>query len=576
MAQIVTQPEDSRASRGFKVEGRSLFYTLMLGILALVVLYPLLLLLINSFIVETPDGTVGFGFGNWLIAWSQPGMVEAIINTFNRVFITEIIVFPIGILFAWLVARTDLPGKNLFDFFMWLAFFLPALPVLMGWILLLDPDFGLINQIFVNWFGMEKGPFNIYTFWGIVFAHVAMKSVASKYIFMVPAFRNLDSSLEEASQISGVSKLGTLVRIVVPVMTPAILITLIISLIHSLESFETELILGPPTGFYVFSTKIYQLIGQEEPMFGAATVLSVVILLSMVPLILYQYWVSNRRKFTTVTSHFKRNPVRLGSAKWPVFCVVFGFGLLITVVPIIFLVMGTFMSLFGFFNIDDVWTLDHWKRILSDPLLISSIWNTIKLALGAALLGMIWYSLLAYISVRSNYKARGVVDFITWLPAAIPGIILGLGLLWMFLGTPVFRPLYGTIFILILATAINGMTTGVQLIKGNMVQLGNELEEASHISGGSWWYTYRRIMLPILAPVLLSVGTLTFISAARNVANIAMLVTGENRPLAMLQLDYIVDGRYEAAAISGVFVVIMTIGVAIIARLIGKRFGIQV
>src|SRR5581483_10144034 len=143
---------------------------------------------------------------------------------------------------------------------------------------------------------------------------------------------------------------------------------------------------------------------------------------------------------------------------------------------------------------------------------------------GTALVGMGFYAVLAYVSVRTKFRARGVLDFLTWVPATIPGIVLGLGMLWMFLDTPVFRPLYGTLSVLVIALLINSMTTGVQLIKSNMVQLGFEMEEASAVSGGSWFYTFRRIVVPILAPVLLSVGTLTFIAAARNVANIAMLV----------------------------------------------------
>ncbi len=296
----------------------------------------------------------------------------------------------------------------------------------------------------------------------------------------------------------------------------------------------------------------------------------------MLPLILMQQYLNAKRSYTTVTSHFKRNITRLRVMRWPAFALVFGFCLLITAVPIIFMIMGTFMNLFGFFNIEKVWTFDHWIRILRDPILIKSLWNTIKLAGSASVTGMLLYTILAYISVRSKYAGRGVIDFLTWLPAVIPGIILGLGLLWMFLGTPFFRPLYGTIYILIIAILISSMTTGTQLIKSNMVQLGRELEEASAVAGGNLIYTFRRIIVPILAPALLSVGTLTFIYASRNIATIAMIVTGENRPIAMLQLDYMVDGNYESAAIAGVFIVILTIGVAIIAKLIGKKVGIRI
>nr|MBA2690511.1 iron ABC transporter permease [Burkholderiales bacterium] len=484
-------------------EGRSLFYTGVLLVLILLVLYPLGLLLFNSFVVTLPGGGKTLGWGNWALAWSQPGMVEAITNTFKVVLVSQIIIFPIGIVITWLLSRTDIPGKPWLDFIIWVAFFLPSLPLLLGWIMLLDPNFGLVNQLCVSVFGFTKGPFNIYSFWGIIFCHVVGRQISAMYIFLSPAFRNMDSSLEEASRVSGIGALGTLARIVIPVMMPAILVTFIILLIHALETFEIERVLGPPISFYVFSTKIYQLVNDTEPMFGAAMVLGVTILLFMAPLILFQQYLGGKRSYATVTGHFKANMTRLRAMRLPAFILVFGFCLFITVLPLIFLLMGTFMSLFGFFNIEHVWTLQHWQKLLGDPILLSSLWNTLQLAGGTAVIGMLFYALLAYISVRTKYRARGALDFLTWIPATIPGIILGLGMLWMFLGTPWFRPLYGTVLVLILALLINSMTTGVQLIKSNMVQLGNELEEASAVAGGSWLYTLRRIVMPILAPVLL-------------------------------------------------------------------------
>jgi iron(III) transport system permease protein len=570
MAELVIAPRRPQ----FRIGGLSLFYTAMLLIVVVLVLYPLGLILFNSFSVELPGGGYTVSWDNWQLAWSQPGTVEAIVNTFKVVFTTQLIVFPIGVLITWLMSRTDLPGKGQLDFLLWLSFFLPTLPLLLGWIMLLDPTFGLINKLFML-LGFDS-PFNIYSFWGIVFCHVVGRGVSATYIFLSPSFRNMDSSLEEASRISGTGPFATLLRIVIPVMTPAILVSLIILLIHALETFEVERVLGPPINFHVFSTKIYQLINDTQPMFGAAMVLGVSILLFMAPLILLQQYLNAKRSYVTVTSHFKANLLRLGPMRWPAFILVLGFCLVLTVVPLLFVIVGTFMTLFGFFEIDQVWTLSHWQKIMDDPVFLSSLWNTVKLAGGTALIGMGFYALLAYISVRTKYRARGFIDFLTWVPATIPGIILGLGMLWMFLNTPVFRPLYGTVFVLIIALLINSMTSGVQLIKSNMVQLGNELEEASAVAGASWIYTFRRIIVPILAPVLLSVGTLTFISASRNVANIAMLATNENRPLAMLQLDYMVDGRFEVAAVLGVIVVFLTIGVAIIARLLGRRFGIHV
>jgi iron(III) transport system permease protein len=542
--------------------------------MAFFVLYPVALLVYSSFLVDVPGVGKVLGFETWISAWSQPGILQAIINTFQRVLFTELISFPLAVVIAWLVMRTDIPGKRLIENFFWIAFFLPALPVLMGWILLFDPGHGLVNLAWVWLFNVPKGPFNIYGFSGIVFAHIAARSVAAKFIFLAPAFRNLDGAMEEASRIAGAGPLTTLRKIVIPVLMPAFLITIAISLIHSLESFEIELILGPTTNFYVFSTKIFQVVREDPPQFGVATVLGLAILISMLPLILWQQRLSHSRNFVTVSSRSTTLPLRLRHWRLPIFTLICLFGGFITIVPVVCLLMGTFMNLYGYFDIAKVWTTAHWAAVLTDNTLIDSTVNTLIMGLSAAIFGTFWFAVVAYISVRTKYKARGALDLMSWLPASIPGIILGLALLWMFLTVPALQPLYGTTAVLVVACVLASVSTGVQLIKSNMVQLGSELEEASFIAGGSWFYTFRRIVLPLVGPVLIAVALLTFASAARNVAGIAMLVSGDNRPLAMLQADYMIDGAFEPAAVVGVLIVLLALTMSVVARYIGGRVGL--
>ena len=555
----------------FRLETQGLLCTAVLGAVGFVLLYPLLLLILNSFRVQGS----GYGLGHWVAALTERGMLTAVLNTVKLTLILQVISFPVAILIVWLLARTDIPGKNWIDFLFWVAFFAPSLPITLGWILLLDPDFGIINSALRQVFSFQEGPLNIYSFWGIIWVHLATKSVVVKVILLTPFLRNMDASLEEASRVAGVGPLRTLARIVVPVMAPAIMVVILMSVIHLLETFEIEQVLGPPFNFYVYSTMIYRLLQIEPPQYGAATALAVMILIAMVPLILLQQKITRSRRYTTVTGQYKAQRFALGRWKWPAFALVLGLGFFFTVLPILFLVLATLMCLFGFFNLPDPWTLSHWSRVFSDPIFLRSLRNTLILGAGATLIAVLFYPLIAYIIVRTRYWARQILDFLSWLPIAIPGMILGLGFLELFLGSPVFRPLYGSIFVLILAAAISSMTLGVQLMKSNLLQLGQDLEEASWTAGGSWLYTFRRVILPIQAPVLITVGLVAFIAAARNIAGIALLVTSQNRPLAMLQLDYMVDGRYEAAAVVGVIIMLLTSGVALLARLFGLRLGMR-
>lgn len=553
----------------------SLCYTLILTVLAFLVIYPLLLLVFSSFQTNRPSDAVAIGLDGWRAAITEPGMRQAIYNTLTLTFARQLVAFPLAVLLAWLLARTDIPGRDTFEFLFWIAFFLPSLAVTQGWILLLDPEYGLINQLLARLPFFGNSTFNIYSWWGIVWVHSVGIALAVKVILLTPAFRHMDATLEEVSLICGAGRFGTLLRVVVPLMAPAVLVVLLMSIIRSLEAFEIELILGAPRRIDVYSTKIYRLLQQEPPLFAPATALSVLILVFMVPLIALQRWYTGRRRFTTITGQFKSQLVRLRRWKWPAFIFVAMAVCLLTIVPLCFLLLGTFMRLYGFFHIPQPWTLKHWQTLVSDPIFLRSFLNTLVLALGTAIVSVFIYSGVAYIIARTQFWGRVTLDYISWLLFALPGIILGLGYLWLFLGIAAFRPLYGGIVLLILASTLSAMTLGVQILKSAMIQLGSDLEEASWVVGGSKWQTYRLVVLPILSPVLLLVGAISFVSTARNISHLALLVTSSNRPLAVLQLDYMAEGRYEVASVVGVIVVVMTIGVCLLAKSFGLGTGLK-
>jgi len=364
-------------------------------------------------------------------------------------------------------------------------------------------------------------------------------------------------------------------RVFLPIMLPVLMVVLLMGLIFSLESFEIEQVLGPPFSFYVYSTKVYQLIVREPAQYGAATALSTLILFAMIPLIVLQQRMSRGRSYTTVSGRYKAQAFPLGAWKWPAFGTIMTMGMVFTIMPLCLLVLGSFMRLFGFFNLPDPYTVRHWETVFRDPNFMRSLQNSVMMGIGTAIVVVVICSLIAYIVVKTRYAARGALDILSWLPITIPGVIMGLGLLWLFLNVPVVRPLYGTLAVLVWATALSSLTLGVQLVKSHLLQLSDELEECSRVAGGNWLYTFRKVVLPLVTPVLITVGIVAFISAVRNVAHVAILVTSGTLPLAMFQLNLMVDGRYEAASVVGVIVVLMTTGVAAVARAVGLRVGIH-
>jgi len=540
--------------------------TLLLGFVAFVGLYPLLLTLLASLQVATPGHPTVFSLQGWQDLLAQENLRQSAWNTLALGVTREGIALPIAILAAWLLTRTDMPGRNWIEVAFWISFFLPSLTVTLGWILMLDPKYGLANQA-LGAVGLPT--FNIYSFGGIVWAHLMTHSISIKVMLLAPAFRNMNAAMEEASRITGASALGTLIRIVVPIMLPTVLAVEMLSITRALESFEIEQVLGTPVHIYVLTTTMYDLMSQPLAVTHTAAALGVATMSVMLLLIGLQRRFVGSRRYITVTGQHQTQVLRLEQWRIPALAFCLFLVALVVVVPVVMTVAGTFMKVFGFF-IQDPWTLEHWQTIFKDRLLMRSIQNTLWLAFGTAICGVVIHSMIAYVVVRTRFFGRGLMDFISWLPFTIPGILLSLALLSMFL-EPWLRPMYGTIWVLILAGVVSGMPLAVQIFKGNLMQLGAELEEASALTGAGWFHTYTRVVLPLIAPSLVTVGLIMFIGAARNIATVALLSTPANRPLSMLQLDYITDGRLEAASVVGCMVLALTVGVAVAARVFGFR-----
>jgi iron(III) transport system permease protein len=562
----------ARERRRVRLSVVAVIGTLVLLLVGLLVVYPVVLLFFNSFQVGQFGTPTHFGLDNWTAALRSPKVLETLKNTFTLSVARQGIAIVIGVLVAWVLARTDLPGRNWLEFAFWVAVFLPTLTVTLGWIMVFDSFNGLANQLWKFVFGVQ-GPFNIFSWWGIVWVHLVTGTIPLKVMLLTPAFRNMDATLEEASRAAGASTWGTLRRVVLPIITPTIVVVLLLGTIRSFEAFEIELVLGYEANIDVYSTLIYRQATSTPPQYGLATALGMLILAIVLPCIVWQQRYNARHSVATVTGKFRNQPQRLGRWRWPLFGVIGGMVLIMTLLPVVLVVLGTFMSVFGMFNVREPWTLKSWQTVLNDSNFLNALWNSVVIAGATAILAMVGFGCIAYIIVRTRFFARSALDFLVWLPSSLPGIVMGLGYLYLFLGTPFLRPIYGTTFILVLVAALGSITLTTQVLKTNLRQLGAELEEASATSGGDWWHTLRHIIVPLMAPSLAVVGVLAFSAAARATSHVALLATHNNQPLSILQLNLLSDNNFEAASVIGVFILVMTVGVAVVARLFGLRLG---
>ena len=556
------------------VSVHSLVYTIVLAVIAFLVIYPAFMLIVTSFQVNAFTLNPSTGLANWNEIFSKPRLVDAIVNTLTLAGARQLIALIIGVILAWLIARTNLPFANWIEVGFWIALFMPALPVTLAWVLLADDSIGLINIFLRKTFGIQSDFFKIYSWWGIIWVHMMTATLAIKVFLLVPAFRGMDAALEEAARTCGAPIFKTLLHIVVPIMAPTIIVVTMLGLIRSLQAFEIELILGGPVRIEVYSTAIYKAINSTPPGHGIAAALSVTFLAVVTPLVVLQQWYSATHSHASISGKFSNRSQDLGSWRWPLFFVIALLLLVMTVLPFVLLLISSFMKKFGMFDLPEPWSTRNWVEAMTRGDIPRAFWNSMRLAISAALIGMAVYSLLAYIVVKTKFWGRRFLDFLSWLPAIIPGLVLGLGFLQMFAGTPIFRPVYGTITVLVIAVVVGSLALGTQIIKASLVRLGAELEEASVAAGASRFYTFRRIVLPLIAPSVAVIGLEVFATGVSVVGLVALLGTGATQPLSIVQLIYLDSGLFEPASVIGILIMVITVAAALLARHVGLRAGL--
>jgi iron(III) transport system permease protein len=549
-------------------------------VLAAYLIYPIVLLLILSFnenrlfLVGSPT----WGFSNWVNAWAFPGLLESIWNSFVVWFLESIFSFPIAIAIALFLARTNVPWARGLEFLFWIAFIFPSSAATFGWVMLMSRDWGLINKLVELLPWVEQGPFNIYSLKGIIWVKVIGDNLAFKIILLTAAFRNMDGALEQAARVSGSSNLRTMIRVTLPVMIAPIILTMSLQFVTVFKGFETEFILGSRFNYFVYSTLIYRLVRLEVPaQYGNAVVLASLTVLIIAVIIPFQRWVTGRRQYTTIDSAFRPSLVDLGRWKKVVWLGIFGVAMLQTAVPALVLLGGSFMTRVGFFNTTRVWTFEHWGDVLTRPEFQQALKTTLILALSCGVISPIIFSLFAYIIVRTRMRGRAVLDSIIWAAAAMPGTLVGLGLLLMFIKTPLLDRLFGTIWVLLIVMAISGVTTGTNVFKGVLLQVGASLEEAGRVSGAGWWRTYFRIVVPVLMPTMVLVGMINFVHAAGATSSIILLASQDTQTLSLLALHYGASrgGQLEEAGIISLIILFLTMAVALPFRHLALRLGVR-
>jgi iron(III) transport system permease protein len=540
------------------LRGRNLAVLALLLLLGFLTVYPMSMLLYGS-LHSTPPGTAGEfnldGYRQILTAHN----VVVLLNTIGISIAKTIPSLLTAILLAWIIARTDTPHRGVLEVLITLPFFVPPILTAMAWGMLGNLQVGLINQTWKAITGSETSPINVYSYGGVVW-HMSQYTTTFLFLFLVDAFRAMDPALEEASRMCGASRWTTFRKITLFLLLPVLTSGVMLSFIRGIESFESPLFFGTPAGIKVISTEIYDLITQRAvPDYQSATALSFVILGLMMMLVVWQWVVLRGKSFQTVTGKgFNPGVVKLGPWRWVTFAFCLLFFFITTVLPVGQLAVGSFFQFFGFYGWDML-TLDHYRAVLGDSEFWRATRNTMMLGFVGATATMVLGSIVAYISVRTKWRGRRLIDSIAWLPWMMPGIVLAVGFLWGFAMLPAQVAIYGTVWALFFAYLALGTPVSVRVMSGAYAQLSFDLEECSRVHGATFFQTMTRILVALAWPAFAVGWVLAFFGIMRELSASIMLYTTGTEVLSVVLVKRWVNGLAEEVSVIGLMMMVLVI-----------------
>ncbi|HWP56749.1 MAG TPA: iron ABC transporter permease [Candidatus Acidoferrales bacterium] len=544
---------------------------------AWLIVVPLFFLIVSSFRSGTPWHPEAFTLQNYINAYSTSHTYVMFANTAVFAAASTLLSLVLAVLFAFLTERTDMPFRNVAWGLIIVPMAIPGLLFAVSWTFLLSPHIGLFNlwlRSAASFFGIEiaQGPFNIYSLWGMIFLD-GLRGVTTIFLIIVGAFRAMDPSLEEASRAAGASNFTTFFRIFLPLLSPALLAAGMYSFMNSMESLEIPLVIGLPARIFVFSSYIYFSAQRfVPPQYGLSAALGASYLLISILLVFwYRRLIGDVRRFATVTGKgYRPRILQLGKWRHAAFALFVVYFAVTIAAPCFVLVWTSLLPVYTTPSWEALsgLTLRNYRAVLSLRQIQEAIGNTVIVALATAAVTMILSLIVGWTVVRGRIaKWRGFLDAITFLPQSLPGVIIGIAFIFLYMQPPLNHlGLYGSLWILVMALAVSYVAFGTRTMMGALTQIHQELEEAGEVCGSSWSSIMRRITLPLLMPAFISGAIWVASHALRNLSIPLILSTRGNPVLSVIIWHTWEDGYPGRTAALGV----MLIGALAILAIAGR------
>lgn len=487
----------------------------------------------------------------------------------------------ISVPFAYLTERTDLAGRNLLYLVMFLPMSIPAFAYALSWVLLLNPQAGMINDLLRHFLGRSPssvGPLSIFSLAGLVWVQ-GTGIAPSIWLILVSVFRNFNRVHEDASRINGIGLLGTVRRITLPLMRPGLGAVVILFLLAGFYSLDIAIAIAPGARVPLFPTVVFFDIQPSNatglPDYSGAACFGVLALLvGLIMIGIYVRLVHQAGAYATVTGRdFQPARHRLGRWCWLAYAGFAVYGVIAVILPIGILVYASLLRYYTAPGMGTLqWTLGNFAFATNYGDFWQFFINTLIVAGCAALGSAALANVIAWLYVRRRSPLTWTLNILSFIPLAIPGAITSLAFFAASVGTP----LYQSLIVMIAAYVSGYLPFSVRLAHSAQVQVGGELEDAARVAGARSHVSMLRINLPLVQNAFVNSALWVFIHAAKDFAVGLILAGGSTALVANVIYNNYSTGYFPlAAAMMLVLVAFSMIAVVLVRTRLGDAQGLR-
>jgi iron(III) transport system permease protein len=490
------------------------------------------------------------------------------LNTLGVAFAATVMALVFGFVIAWILTRTNVPMRAALEQLMAVPYYVTPLLGALAWAILASPESGFINQLW-RAMGAKEALFDITGPFGIAWV-MALFEGSVAFVMISAVMKSMDPSLEEASQVIGASRWRTMIRVTLPLVAPGVLGAAIYVFAEMLGSFSAALVLGSPNRFYVITTAIYQLVSQYPPRLPLAAAMGVSLFAVMFAMIFLYRRITAGRSYVTVSGKaFRPRVMDVGRLRWVLFAVCAVYLIMSVFLPMATLMFASVQRLATVFPKPSNLTLEHYTTALSLNAIRSAMGNSLLLGFLTATIGIVLTGLIAWIIQRSRLPGRNVLEYIVMFPQAVPRLVFAFGMMWAWLVFPL--PVYGTLWILLIAYLTVFLPLGVRTISGVLVQLDKSLEECGEVCGASWFYRMRTITMPLLRPGLIAAWLLIFVASVRELGASILLMGPNSKVLTPAIVEAFFSSSSELTAAMALIQTVVVGAVMLVFLTVSRR-----